>query len=116
MKSNGFDPNEYSCIYNLVKNDGSKLSKVFTDNEIENTIIFDGTCPETFSMRANKMTKQFNASFFASRSNQTKRGFVSVVSRRRSEMHFLTERERRMLAAKQNQERKQVVVRVACEV
>lgn len=31
-------------------------------------------------------------------------------------MHFLTERERRMLAAKQNQERKQVVVRVACEV
>ena len=73
MKSNGFDHNEYSCIYNLVKNDGSKLSKVFTDNEIENTIIFDGTCPETFSMRANKMTKQFNASILRlkKQSNQT---------------------------------------------
>ncbi|KAK8827773.1 hypothetical protein WA577_007320, partial [Blastocystis sp. JDR] len=97
MKNCGFDPKEYSCIYNLVKNEGSKMSKVFSENEMGDTILFDGTCSETYSMRANRETKQFRATIsrLKRQSNET------------SEMHFLTEKERRQLAFNQNMERQQ---------
>ena len=77
MKNCGFDPKEYSCIYNLVKNEGSKMSKVFSENEMGDTILFDGTCSETYSMRANRETKQFRATI--SRLKRQKRQYERKV-------------------------------------
>lgn len=108
MKNCGFDPKEYSCIYNLVKNEGSKMSKVFSENEMGDTILFDGTCSETYSMRANRETKQFRATIsrLKRQSNETLLSSSEFIDR--SEMHFLTEKERRQLAFNQNMERQQV--------
>lgn len=108
MKNCGFDPKEYSCIYNLVKNEGSKMSKVFSENEMGDTILFDGTCSETYSMRANRETKQFRATIsrLKRQSNETSLSSSEFIDR--SEMHFLTEKERRQLAFNQNMERQQV--------
>ena len=87
MKNCGFDPKEYSCIYNLVKNEGSKMSKVFSENEMGDTILFDGTCSETYSMRANRETKQFRATIsrLTRQSNETSLSSSEFIDR--SEMH-----------------------------
>ena len=62
MKNHGFDPREFPSIYSLKEIEGSKIMKVFSDNETENTIVFNGTCLNTFAMRAERGTKQFAAS------------------------------------------------------
>lgn len=62
MGKHGYDPKAFSSIYSLNKIEGSKVMKVFTDNETENLISFSGTCLSTYSMRAERGTKQFAAS------------------------------------------------------
>lgn len=64
MKNHGYDPKDFSSIYSLNKIEGSKVMKVFTDNETDNLISFNGTCLSTYSMRAERGTKQFAASLF----------------------------------------------------
>ena len=84
------------------------MSKVFSENEMGDTILFDGTCSETYSMRANRETKQFRATIsrLKRQSNETSLSSLDFIDR--SEMHFLTEKERRQLAFNQNMERQQV--------
>ena len=84
------------------------MSKVFSENEMGDTILFDGTCSETYSMRANRETKQFRATIsrLKRQSNETSLSSSGFIVR--SEMHFLTEKERRQLAFNQNMERQQV--------
>ena len=62
MGKHGYDPKAFSSIYSLNKIEGSKVMKVFTDNETDNLISFNGTCLNTYSMRAERGTKQFAAS------------------------------------------------------
>ena len=62
MKEHSFDPEFYSCIYTLRKIDGSKSSRVFSVDEINSTISFDGSCESSYSLRSDHDTKQSQAS------------------------------------------------------
>lgn len=64
MENHGYDPKEYPLIYSIKEIEGSKTMKVFSDNETDNTISFNGTCVNTFAMRAERGTIQFAASLF----------------------------------------------------
>lgn len=71
MENHGYDPKEYPLIYSVKPIEGSKIMKVFTDNETDNTISFNGTCTNAFAMRAERGTKQFAASLSRIRRKDT---------------------------------------------
>ena len=80
MNAYGYNPKDYSSIYSLNGIEGSKVAKVFSDNDSENTIIFNGTCPTIFGMRAERGTRQFEASLFRIRHKEdTQFFFVSFI-------------------------------------
>lgn len=95
MEKYGFNRNEYSCIYTLSKNAGSKYVRVFSDSYSDNTIVFDGSCKVSLSARANPQTKQFQESILRIKRKQNPE----------MEMHFLSEKERRELNALRRDER-----------
>ena len=95
MERHGFNRNEYSFIYTLSKNAGSKYVRVFSDSYSDNTIVFDGSCKVSLSARANPQTKQFQESILRIKRKQNPE----------MEMHFLSEKERRELNALRRDER-----------
>ncbi|KAK8811106.1 hypothetical protein WA538_005268 [Blastocystis sp. DL] len=95
MEKHGFNREKYSCIYTLSKNAGSKYIRLFTDSDVDNTIVFDGSCKTSLSARANPQTKQFQESILRLKRKQNPE----------MEMHFLSEKERRELNAQRRDER-----------
>ena len=108
MEKYGFNRNEYSCIYTLSKNAGSKYVRVFSDSYSDNTIVFDGSCKVSLSARANPQTKQFQESILRIKRKQNPESNWIVEMISRMEMHFLSEKERRELNALRRDERDKV--------
>ena len=108
MERHGFNRNEYSFIYTLSKNAGSKYVRVFSDSYSDNTIVFDGSCKVSLSARANPQTKQFQESILRIKRKQNPEWVKIVWITGRMEMHFLSEKERRELNALRRDERDKV--------
>lgn len=110
MEKHGFNRNEYSFIYTLSKNAGSKYIRVFADSYSDNTIVFDGSCKASLSARANPQTKQFQESILRIKRKQSSELEWNIWMTDRTEMHFLSEKERRELNALRRDERDKVRV------